>query len=343
LEGLEDRWTDWSTSPRREFTSLPYRAFVLHLQARSLDGRESPDLPGGVLAFSIAPPWWLTRWAVAGYGVTGLLAVAGLVMLRTRVLHHRSAALEAQVTARTLELHGRNQELARLHQLELDEKTSARLAEEKARLELLRYQLNPHFLYNALNSIYGQIESKPAAAAEMVVRVAEFCRATLTRGTDALQTVDDELKMIASYLMVEKARWGEDLEVQIDANTAARARALPSFVLLPLVENAIKYGSVTNPGVLHIRVSVRVLAGDHLELEVANTGQWIEPGTASETLPGIASTGIGYENLRARLQRFYPGRHVLAHESADGWVKVKLSLAPLPAKLAPASSPSLTP
>jgi hypothetical protein len=149
LAGLEENWTAWSPTPWREFTQLPYRAFVFHVQARDLDARENAV---GTLAFAIAPPWWRTRAAFAGYAVLTLLALAGFFRLRTRALLRRNSQLEALVTARTAELE-------RLRRLEMDEKISARLAEEKARLEVLRDQLNPHFLVQARNSIYTLVWS----------------------------------------------------------------------------------------------------------------------------------------------------------------------------------------
>lgn len=144
LEGLDAGWSEWSPASHRDFTSLPYRKFVFHVQARDFTGRTGGETR---VAFAIAAPWWLTRWALGGYGILGLGAFAGVFVLRTRELRRRAERLEKVVASRTRELRERNRGLARLHRLELHEKVSARLAEEKARLEVLRYQLNPHFLF----------------------------------------------------------------------------------------------------------------------------------------------------------------------------------------------------
>ncbi|MEY2881874.1 MAG: hypothetical protein RLZZ15_4254, partial [Verrucomicrobiota bacterium] len=325
LEGLEDEWTSWSPTPWREFSHLPYREFIFHVQARDLEDRESTV---GALTFAIAPPWWRARPAVAGYALAALLALSGIFRLRTRALYRRNAQLESLVAARTVELANQNVELARLNRLELDEKISARLAEEKARLEVLRYQLNPHFLYNALNSIYGLALSTPRAAADMTLRLANFCRVALVRGEDDRVTLGHELDNLAAYLHVEQARWGDSLVIEIEADATARAVALPPFLLLPLVENAIKYGGATSPDRLTVRLAACV-EGATLVITVANTGTWVAaadaPGAGARP-SDLSSTGIGLTNLRQRLARYYPEAHELTTEANDGWVIARLKL-----------------
>ena len=319
LEGLDHAWSGWRPQTQREFTNLPYRAFVLQVQARTEDGRESEI---ATLPFSIAPPWWLTRWAFGGYGALGLMAVAGLFRWRTGTLRRRTEQLEAIVTSRTEELRRSNAELARLHAFERDEKLAARLAEEKARLEVLRYQLNPHFLFNALNSVCALINQAPGAARAMVVRIADFCRQTLRPESDeAAMTVGQELGMLRSYLEIEKTRLGELLTIEIDADPAAGNVRIPPFLLLPLVENAVKYGTATSVDHVGLRLRLRREADDALDIEVANTGEWLEPGAHS-----APSTGIGIENLRQRLARYYPDAHEFTTRSAGGWVCVRLRL-----------------
>jgi hypothetical protein len=325
LEGLDREWSAWSNHTERDFTNLPWRDFTFRVQARDDAGRAGPE---ATLAFSIAPAWWATRWAWAGYGVLGLLGVAGLVRLRTQALRERSERLEKIVHDRTHELAhtnaqlaASNTELARLNRLELDEKIAAQLSEEKARLEVLRYQLNPHFLYNSLNSIYGLLFENARDAGEMVLRLSEFCRATLTGAKDELPTLGAEIAALRSYLDVEKVRWGENLQIEFAVTPEIEAARLPPFLLLPLVENAIKYGSRTSPGVLRLAIRARREDGA-LVIVVANTGTWLEPDA---TRPD--STGIGLENLRQRLRRYYPAAHTFTTEAGDGWVIARLILA----------------
>jgi len=320
LDGYENSWTDWGDSPQRDFTNLPYRDLRFHVEARDMSGRVSAPAS---FAFRIAPPWWLTRTAFAGYALAFLAAVIGLFRLRTATLRRRNAHLESAIALRTRELHEQNLELARLHRLELDEKTSARLAEEKARLEVLRYQLNPHFLFNALNSVCAQIIQDPVAARAMVVRLADFCRLTLHRPGDAetAMTLGEELNLLRAYLEIEQARMGELMQVEIQSEPFLENFALPPFLLLPLVENAVKYGAATSPERLGIKLTVRREGARGIEITVANTGEWLEPGAHS-----APSTGIGLENLRQRLARYFPGAHEFTTETAGPWVVMRLRL-----------------
>ncbi len=252
------------------------------------------------------------------------VAVAGVGLGLGTMVERRNEA-EAKLAAS-------NAELARLHRLESDERIAAQLAEEKARLEVLRYQLNPHFLFNSLNSIYGLLFENARAAAEMVLRLSEFCRATLTNPDGGQPTLGTEIDILRSYLDVEKVRWGDQLAVEIDVAPAVASVSIPPFLLLPLVENAIKYGSRTSPGLLKLAVRARREADD-VCIQIANTGTWIRPG-----MQLTPSTGIGLENLRQRLQRYYPDVHRFTTKSTDGWVvaEVRVPLAgPMPNPPAP--------
>ena len=317
LDGLETEWTPWSPEPFREFTNLPWRALTFHVQARDGTGRESAE---DSLALVIAAPWWATRWAWGGYALLGFAAVSGIVRLRTRALHARAERLEAIVAARTAELATKNTELTRLHKLELDEKTAARLAEEKTRLEMLRYQLNPHFLANSLAALRTLVGPSATGARDMIERLASFCRMALTR-RDETGTVRDEIEMLRAYLDTERSRWREMLDATIEADPATLDRPLPPFLLLPLVENAIKYGGQTAPDILRLRVAFAADLDGSLLITVANTGTWLVPDSARAD-----STGIGLDNIRQRLRRHYPAAHEFTTTEEDGWVVARLRI-----------------
>ena len=324
LEGVDSEWSEWTSEARRDYTNLPLEMHRLRVQARDVTGRAGPET---VLNFSLAQHWWLTPWAIFGYAGTAIALLAVVYQMLTRAHRRRAAHLEAIVAARTEDLRRSNAELARLREIDRDEKVAARLAEEKARLEVLRYQLNPHFLYNALNSLYSLVLTAPPAAADMVLRLADFCRVALERNDEELTSVGTCFDRMALYLEIEKVRWGAGLQVEIEAEAEARAELMPPFLVLPLLENAIKYGGATSPDLLRVRLAARVIGrGDHaptrLEIEVANTGHWTDP--AEEVVVG--STRIGLDNLRQRLQRYYPDRHQFVVESSDGWVRVRLVL-----------------
>jgi hypothetical protein len=318
LRGYGDGAAEIAPAGERTFTNLPAGDYVFEVRGRSADGRWSDP---AALAFTLLAPWWQTPWAAAG-GLALLGAgIWGIVRRRTRLLERERTRLETVVAHRTAELAEKNLELQRLNLLEQDEKLSARLAEEKARLELLRYQLNPHFLFNSLNSIRALVFSQPDAAGEMVTRLAEFCRWTLTRGSGETTTVADEIEMLRTYLDIEKVRWQDALVTQVVLDDAVRHESLPQFLLLPLIENAIKYGGRTSPAALEVRVAVR-LDGDTVVCEVANTGAWIEPSAE----PTVTSTHIGLENLRQRLARHYGNESSLTIAHGDGWVRMTLRL-----------------
>jgi signal transduction histidine kinase len=333
MSGLGQGARHLSATPEREFTNLAEGRYVFRSRAQAPGGEWTTPVE---FSFLVLPPWWRSPWAYALWAVLAAGGVAGIVTLRTRALRHRTARLEETVAKRTGELHESNQELRRLHRLELDEKISAKLAEEKARLEMLRYQLNPHFLFNTLNSLYGLVAEHPTAS-QMVLGLSEFCRLTLMRGGDQPQSLTEELQMLDVYLRIEKVRWGDSLHIDISAAPGTEAAKLPAFLLLPLVENAVKHGGATSRAMLEVRVHARVGGDQRLEVEIANTGHWLPPGASRS-----ASTGTGLENLRQRLARYYPDAHTFTHGSAEGWVTVKLNLPLQPQPDTPPTTSSAT-
>ncbi len=321
LVGLEREWSKWSIKRTRDFSLLPPGRYRFSVRARDAEGIVTPPAEIG---FTVLPPWWATAWAIAGYAAVGLGVIAGVVQTRTLALRRRAEHLEGVVTQRTAELAQRNLELIRLHQLELDEKISARLAEEKARLEVLRYQLNPHFLFNTLASISASLPEGRSTARTMVERLADFCRLTLHRSDDRdWTTLGEELELLRAYLEIEQSRWSDLLSITLASDPALDAERIPHFLLLPLVENALKYGRATSQERVGFRLTTRREPDGAMVFEVSNTGEWIEPTGKRST----SSLGIGLENLRERLLRYFPRQHQLTFSHANGWVTVTLRLA----------------
>jgi hypothetical protein len=334
LVGFQREWSPWSGEHRRSFTNLPEGAYTFEVQARDADARTGPI---ATLAFSILPPWWRTWWAYGGYGVFFGATILGFARLRTRALRKKNEQLEKIVATRTDDLRRQNGELARLHKLELDEKITARLAAEKAQLDVLRYQLNPHFLFNSLTSIRSQIPPALGSARDTLDRLADFCRLTLTgRKAEERTTVGEEIAMLRAYLDIEQTRMGELLSVEFAVDASLDGVLMPRLLLLPLVENALKYGQATSEEMLGLKISAqrgetltRCATTENenaLVFEISNTGTWVERGSR----PGIPSTGIGHDNLRERLRRHYPEAHAFTHSVVDGWVRVRLELRAIP-------------
>jgi sensor histidine kinase YesM len=170
----------------------------------------------------------------------------------------------------------------------------ARLAQ--AQLQLLKMQLHPHFLFNTLNSISALIHHDVELADRMVARLGDLLRLALQHFGAEEVPLRQELEFVLSYLEIEQARLGPRLRFQLDVEEGAAEALVPTFLLQPLVENAIRHGVAARP--LGGRVEVRARReASRLSLEVRDTG----PGPA----PGEPAEGVGLSNTRARLGRLY--------------------------------------
>lgn len=209
--------------------------------------------------------------------------------------------------------HWRGEQVAERRRLQADAKA------QRARLRMLRYQLNPHFFFNALNTIGALADEDPARVKTAVRELSGFLRYTLL-GDEALEApLRDEIAAVEHYLTVEKIRFEEDLDVVVDVTDDAGRRVVPSFLVLPLVENAIKHGQRTSPTPLRVRLR-GTLAEDTLRIEVANTGHW------RDDAPIPDGTGTGLDNVQDRLQAQYPDRHRLAIADEENWVRARIEI-----------------
>ncbi|WP_020589066.1 response regulator [Desulfobacter curvatus] len=199
------------------------------------------------------------------------------------------------------------------------EAQACRAAMESKR-EKLRYQINPHFLFNALASIRGAVFSNQDAAYDMITHLAEFYRLSLSRGAIEMQTIAGEMSMIEHYLEIEKIRHGNYLSVDIAVDPYVENIKIPSLVLQPLVENAVKYGNKTSPAHLGIRISATLYRKTHVRIIIANTGKWMAPSDST------AGTGIGIQNVTARLKAFYPDTHTFEKHEDNGEVRIEIIL-----------------
>jgi two-component system LytT family sensor kinase len=181
-----------------------------------------------------------------------------------------------------------------------------------ARLEMLSSQINPHFLFNTLNSIASLIRINPERARTMVVRLARIMRRRL-RSQDHFSPLRDELEFIDDYLAIELERFGDKLRVLQEIDPAATDVSVPSMLLQPLVENSIKHGisNKVDGGTITLRAR-RV--GERLFIEVEDDGVGI-PETEQPAVPG---QGIGVSNVRERLQVLYRHDYKMAIESQPG-------------------------
>lgn len=190
----------------------------------------------------------------------------------------------------------------------------------RAQLQMLRYQLNPHFLFNALNSIRALIDEDKESAKQMVTELSKFLRYSLLDKDAVDVPLGDELNALRNYFAIQKIRYENRLEIVFDVQPDANAFIVPAFLLHPLAENAVKYGMQSSEVPLRVRIEARV-ARDGLTIVVANSGSWISPSSDSGQ-----STGTGLDNVRQRLINSFPGRHRLEIEREGGWVRIIMTI-----------------
>lgn len=178
----------------------------------------------------------------------------------------------------------------------------------QARLDALRSQLNPHFLFNTLNAVSALLERDPRGARKMIARLSELLRYTLEGGHEPEVPLRRELDLLGEYVELMQIRFQGKLDVRIDASEDARDALVPNLILQPILENALKHGVEQRSGRGSIRIDARRVDGD-VAITIADSGQ----GTES---PG---TGVGLPNTNARLKQMYGDRYgVTLRERAGG-------------------------
>lgn len=193
---------------------------------------------------------------------------------------------------------------------------------KQARLQMLRYQLNPHFLFNALNSIRTLVDENQEVAKQVITELAEFLRYSLINRDQTFVPLHEELEAARHYLAIQKIRYENNLELDIDVDPETDSFPILSFLIHPLMENAVKYGMKTSEMPLKIGVSAK-MKNSKLELEIKNSGKWIEP---SNNNPGKEQTNTGVENVRLRLENVYGDRFKFDIDNENNMVLCKLVL-----------------
>ena len=180
---------------------------------------------------------------------------------------------------------------------------NARLSEQlsSARFAALQAQLNPHFLFNTLNTIAVLVrDGERTAAARVVEHLSEILRRALSRHRSNEVTLDEELELVEEYLAIEQARFSDRLRVRFEIDPVVKPAMIPGFALQHLVENAVRHGIARSPDAGQVTIVAR-RAGDALEVSVVDDGAGVEQGATSPA-------GHGIENTRARLRASYGDR-----------------------------------
>jgi signal transduction histidine kinase len=178
-----------------------------------------------------------------------------------------------------------------------------------AELSRLRQQLQPHFLFNSLNSISALAGTRPEEARKMIQQLSDFLRGTLKKDDQQLVTLSEELQHLQLYLEIEKVRFGHRLRTNIQCDEAAPSMKLPSLLLQPIVENAIKFGLYDTTGETIIRVEAKV-EDNYLIVTVENP---FDPATAQPK----QGTGFGLNSVKRRLYLLYARHDLLSTKQEE--------------------------
>lgn len=195
-------------------------------------------------------------------------------------------------------------------------------AEEKLRtlvkeseLNLLKSQINPHFLFNSLNSISSLIMSNPEEARDMIIRLSDFLRYSLKHRESEFVSIEEEIRRMNDYLLIEKIRFGDKLQYKLNTSEHCKNLQVPTMIMQPLIENAIKHGVYESLEPVSVEFSCDVKHGFiHLEL-------WND---FDPDIPSKSGTGVGLQNVSERIRLAYDGKGSVTKDVKDGVFKITL-------------------
>jgi signal transduction histidine kinase len=264
------------------------------------------DALGGLVAWTWDRPasaahvgWRVSLPDLVGHGLLYASAVAGSSLLRVL-----GAARESERRAARLLL----------------EKAQLETSLREAELEALRMRLQPHFLFNSLQNISVLVKHDPETGSRMLTRLGDLLRAALGRDGEAETTLATEVALTRAYLAVEEMRFGDRLSSRVEIAPGTEQALVPTFLLQPLVENALRHGlgEVRRDGVLVVRSAA---AEGRLLLSVSDNGAGVRGPVPEHTF------GIGLGATRDRLRRMYPHGHALEIRGRpEGGTEVRLTL-----------------
>jgi two-component system LytT family sensor kinase len=194
----------------------------------------------------------------------------------------------------------------------------ARQTARDAQLQMLQQQINPHFIFNILNSLRSLITIDTDRARNMVTDLSEFLRVTLSSYKSVQNTIEDEINLLEYYLLLQKVRFEDNIEYNIDVDENIKQFKVPKYILQPLAENAIKHGMKTSPVPLQLNISVNN-TDDTIKLIVSNTGSLISSSNETHCNNGI-------KNIKTRLDLMFPGRANFILEERNGCVMAVITI-----------------
>jgi ligand-binding sensor domain-containing protein len=286
LEGFDRDWVDAGTRRAAWYTNLPPGRYRFRVRAANEDGVWNEA--GAAVPIEIPRRFTQT----AAFRALSAVAIAALGTLLYRL---------------------------RVRRLEVRERLRTALVEA----QLDEFQLRPHFLFNTLNSILPLVGRDPERARQMVIRLGELLRQSLQSEDTPLVTLQEEVAILEKYLSIERVRFRDRLDATIWIAPEVASARVPSFLLQPLVENAIQHGLGGRAGAGRIEITADA-EGEDLVVRVRDDG----PGPAAGAAEG--TRGIGLRNTRRRLEALYPKRHELtlaraANGGAEATIRIPLT------------------
>lgn len=262
-------------------------------------------------------------WSAFGYGYTyGVLGEPWPAKIHPGVLFSISLINGAIMMLGWLCVYFFYHVFERLQRLQVEQLRLAASAKE-AELRALKSQVNPHFLFNSLNSLRALIEEDAPRARESVTRLANMLRYSLQSGQLETVPFDDELRIVEDYLALEQVRHETRLTVNWQVSDAARQQAVPPMLLQTLVENAVKYGISSRREGGEVTIAADVDDG-HVRIRVSNPGSLAAPASSSAARAG-SSTGVGLRNASERLKLLFGDRARLSlYEAPGGFVTAEV-------------------
>jgi hypothetical protein len=188
----------------------------------------------------------------------------------------------------------------------------------KAEINSLQQQFQPHFLFNSLNSISALVKNQPEMARSMIHNLSDYLRLTIQKGKEEFITIKEELDYLNLYLEIEKVRFGHRLTIQTELKTECESMKLPSLILQPILENAIKFGLYGNTGDLTISLSIEC-ESENLLIKVTNPFD-------SETASTSKGTGYGIESVDRKLKLIFRRSDLLRIDKTNDLYTIQIQI-----------------
>jgi len=262
----------------------------------------------GIITASILWTWlrlltleWITGERVGLSDVGGWLNASVIVFGAWSFVYHALKYYPLSLEQRELALVAQRQaaEAREEAQAEMVRRLQAESSFREAQMRMLQYQLSPHFLFNALNSVTSRVQKGESdKAVTMLAKIAAFLRVSLEQDDRLQHSLAEEIEAVKLYLEIEKTRFGDRMHTEFVIAEEALPAQLPGLLLQPLLENAIKYAVGNSLATTTIRIEAWV-ENDWLELRVSDTGPGFRPGAP---IGKATSTGIGLKNVEERLR-----------------------------------------